>query len=345
MGLTVYAGNEESLFVTNRHAVERKQDGEKKTGENGDTIFAGNLNLVPDIVSRKRAMAQRQAMKIVGDAFASEQKLDQSVEEIREKQQMLHQENKASHTALKEIEQNRADLMESYGVTEDSQEQKDLELLRKERDSLNVTSGVVLSQDEKDALEEIHRNGVTEYQKSMLELDDCQELYQKSIKNNENAIDSISKSLTDIELDRLKTRPILAATKQATKILEEAEEEIIGQLRGESLEYIDEKREKEEEKQEEIQEEKEQEEEEIKEAEKKKAQMEAQIAAAKQSGTQKASSSAENPNTREPLSIRDVTLPEEDASVSKAEKEVEKLMKELNLLMEDIKGAAVDTTL
>ena len=70
-------------------------------------------------------------MKIIGDAFAGESKIDDDMANRREKIRSLTGEIGDSTKAISDIEASRAALQDKFGVSSDSQEQKDLELLAK----------------------------------------------------------------------------------------------------------------------------------------------------------------------------------------------------------------------
>lgn len=197
MGISILAANKNGLFANNENTIKNGQDNKEAKG--GKSIFAGSFNLQNNNnIELKRKLAQKRAMKIVSDTFASEQKIDGSMDEMRAQQEQLKQETLENKKSIKEIQEQREKLMGDYNVTEESQEHKDLELLRKE------TSGGKLSDEEKERLATIHENGLTNYQKDMLELDGQEEVYQRLASQKESAFKSISGSLADMQIERLK---------------------------------------------------------------------------------------------------------------------------------------------
>lgn len=342
MGISILAANRNGLFANNENAVKNNQDNKEAKG--GKSIFAGSFNLQNNNnIELKRKLAQKRAMKLVSDTFASEQKIDNSIDEMRAQQEQLKQETLENKKSIKEIQAQREKLMEDYNVTEDSQEHKDLELLRKE------TSGENLSGEEKERLAIIHENGLTNYQKDMLELDGQEEVYRQLASQKESAFKSISGSITDIQLERLKTHPVVDSTKQADEIMEAANKELIGDLYAEAKDHIDEKMEEAKEKAEEKAEEKE--EEETKEAERKKdkLELEKQIEQAKQNAAEAAGSVTNVPvqpsmDTSDMQEIIDQNSNGTN-NTTKIEREIEKLVEELGLIMEDLKGSKVDMSI
>lgn len=341
MALTIHAGkNANSLFVTNENAAARRAAEKGQREGNKSTIFAGDLGVGPDKIQLKRQQAQKQAMKIVGDTFAAERELDQSVAGMEERLKVLQDETAGCHEELKRIGNTRNELMEHYGVTEDSEEQADLELLRKEREANKPASGVTLDYEETKRLEKIHEKGITGYQTDMLELDEQQEVYEKNLSDGEAKIKSIRTTLSDTKIDRLKSNPMLEAQKQADEIMEAANKEIYGELVNEGKKHIEEKMEEEKEKAEKRAEEKEEQEEKEEAAEERKAEMEQFIEGTKQ---QTEAKREELPSERDQEQMASYNDP--NNAKTEAAKEIEEILDELKLIQDDIKGAAVDTNL
>lgn len=341
MGISILAANSNGIFANNENSVQKVQDNKQTKG--GKSIFAGSFNLQNNNIELKRKLAQKRAMKLVSDTFASEQKIDNSMDEMRTQQEQLKQETLEDKKSIKEIQAQREKLMEDYNVTEDSTEHKDLELLRKE------TSGANLSDEEKEHLAAIHGNGLTNYQKDMLELDGQEEVYQRLASQKESAFKSISGSLADMQIERLKTHPMVDSTKQADEIMEAANKELVGDLYAEAKDHIDEKMEEAQEKAEEKAEKKE--EEETKEAERKKdkLELEKQIEQAKQNAAEAADSETHIPGqtSMETSDMQEIIDQNSNGTnnTTKIEREIEKLVEELNLIMEDLKGSKVDMSI
>lgn len=341
MALTIHAGrNENSLFVTNEHAAARRA-AEKAQGDGKkSSIFAGDLGIGVDKIQMKRQQAQKQAMKIVGDTFAAEKELDQSMVDMEDRLKALQEENAGYHDELKRISNTRDELMENYDVTEDSEEQDDLELLRKEKKAQDLMSGVTLDWEEERRLKEIHEKGLTGYQKDMLELDEQQEKYEKDISGNEEAIKGIRAARNDAEIERLKSNPMLKAQEQADAIMEAANKEILGDLLNEGKEHIEEKMAEEKEKAAERAEKKEEQEEKEEAAKERKEEMEEWIEDTKQKAEEKKEDLPDVQDQEQMAYYNNPNMPK-----TKAEKEIEDILEELKLIQDDIKGAAVDANL
>ena len=109
---------------------------------NGKSIDGSALQAKFDPVAAKKEEAKKKAMKIVGDAFANELKMDDELSARRERIKALQEEKGYASGEIKKIEDNRAALRDAYAVEEDSQEEKDLKLLEKEVISRFPGSGV-----------------------------------------------------------------------------------------------------------------------------------------------------------------------------------------------------------
>lgn len=339
MGISVFAGNKDSIFVTNEHAANTKQN-ERKAQNKGNNIFAGDLNMQNNTIEMKRKLAQKRAMKIVSDTFASEQDIDRNIDGLKAQQEQLRKDSLEDKKAIKEIHEKRDQLMEDYGITQDSKEHNDLELLRKERDSNNPLSDVKLTDEEKEYLAKLHENGLTNYQKDMLELDEREDVYRERADKKDMAAKAISNALFDIDNERLKTHPILDATKEADKIMDAANKEVIGSLLNEAVDHIDEKIEEETEKAKEQADNKEEEEEKIEERRKDKEELEKQIEKVKENASNIAGS--EIKESSDIPDITDIINSSTSTSNSNLEREIEKMVEELNLIMEDLKGSKID---
>ncbi len=341
MALTIHAGkNSNSLFVTNENVAARRAAEKGQREGNKSSIFAGDLGVGPDKIQIKRQQAQKKAMKIVGDTFTAEKEIDQSLTDMADRLDALQKEGYEYHKELERITENRNELQENYGVTDESEEHADLELLRKERKANEPGSKVTLDYEETKRLEKIHEKGLTGYQTDMLELDEQQAVNEKNLSETESQIQSIRASLNDTAIERLKSNPMLEAQKEADKLMEAANKEMIGDLMDEGKKHIEEKMEEEKEQAEKRAEEKEEQEEKEEAAEERKAEMEQFIEGTKQEAEAK---KEELPSERDQEQMAAYNDP--NNSETEAAKEIAEILDELKLIQDDIKGAAVDTNL
>lgn len=311
-----------TIFMGDSSRSERHGNS-KAEEKNRSTIYAGNLNQNFDPIVQKRKQAQKQAMKIITDAWAGDQEIDNDLEERRNKVIKLRGEANEAKEALKNIEEDRAALRETYGVEEDSQEEQDLKLLEKEIDARTPGKKVVLSEEEMEKIEQIKANGLTEYQSRSLEMKEAGTYYENQIYNCETEIEMENAIVRGTKLERLKKSPMLEAQKQADGIMEAASQEIIGMLVDEAKEHIDEEME------------------EKKEAAEKKAEEKEEL-------EEKLEKTKEEKEEQEEFTEEILETTEQMTELSSdqtdIQKEIQDIMNKMKLLEEDIKGAAVDET-
>ena len=301
-----------------RHGRAQQQESGKKN------VFAGGMNQNFDPIAQKRQQAQKKAMQIVGDTWENERKIDLDMEERRNKIARLRNDIRQADDSVREREDARQALRESYGVEADSKEQKDLELLAKEIDSQTPGKKVSLTQEEREEIERIKAQGLTEYQERSLGMKQDAQFYEKQIEEMRGEIDTENAAIRGTRLERLKKDPMVGAGKQAEKIMEAASKEIVGMLMDEAKDHIDEEMaEKTEEAEKKAEEEKEQEEKLEKLKEKKEEQEELTEAIA---------------------DLAQDTVQLDDVKTD-IQQEIKDMVTKMKLLEEDIKGAAVDAVL
>lgn len=310
-----------TIFMGDTSRDERH--GNIRNGKNGNrgSIFAGNLNRNFDPVAQKKKEARKQAMKIITDAWDGDRKIDGSIEESRSKIAQLRSDLKQARQDSSEIKEMRAGLRESYGVLEDSQEERDLKLLEKEIDAGIPGKNVTLSQEETERINEIKAQGLTDYQKHSLELKEDEAFYEKQAYGIEKQIETENAVVRGIKLERLKKDPMVKADKQADEVMDAASKEIIGMLMDEAKDHIDEEmEEKKEAAREKAEKEKEQEE---------------KLEAAREKKKEQAELTEEIIESTEQMT-------ELSSTQSDVLQEVKDLVSKMQLLEEDIKGVAVD---
>ena len=275
------------------------------------SLYASNLNLADDNIAQKRKEGMKKAMRIIGDAFHSDQKIDDDIERRRKIIGDLHKEMDRSWKEIDQLEKRKQELKISYGISDDSQEQLDLKLLEKRRDAQKNPS-VKLSDEEKHRLGVIDQEGMTEYQKFSLEMDSLKEPFQKRLNESQNNIINQRKTINTIQRERVKSHIMVDANVAADKILDVSSRDIIGILVEEAKDYTDEKLEEQREAAE-------------KAAEEKKEQEERTV------------TSTQNKAMEDILYLNEV---KKDIL-----KEVQEMIEKMKLLPEDILGAAIDTSI
>ena len=148
--------NNPTIFIGENIKKENQiKEGQHKKEERTD-FFAGNLNqdLFENKLLEKKKEAREKAMKVVGEAFDADKLIDNDLQERKNKIAALEEENAKLQDQINEINDSQNALMEKYGITEDSQEQKDLELLRK-KDKWMMGKGDALSEEEQEKAEKL----------------------------------------------------------------------------------------------------------------------------------------------------------------------------------------------
>lgn len=115
---SVFMGND---TIQSRHAAEKGA----KQKKNGKSMDARGMTALTDPIAAKKAQAQKKAMKILGDAFAGESKIDDDMSERREKIKSLTQELADRKKEIQDMEDTKVSLLEQ-GYDEDSDEVRQL---------------------------------------------------------------------------------------------------------------------------------------------------------------------------------------------------------------------------
>lgn len=297
---------------------------EEKNGRR--SIFAGDMNKSFDPIARKRQQAKQQAMKIVGDAWANERKLDADLADKRERLKECRALKLEAENGLKEIDEEAKTLKETYGIKDEAQAKEDLELLGKRDASLEEGSDIKLTEEEKERLSQIDEAGLKEYQKQSEELERQRKVLNAQIAETDNEMYAISAALSDSKINRpqIQAKTIMKAQESADEIMEAASKEIIGMLQQEAKDHIDEEMEEKKEAAEEKAEKEEEEKEKLEKIKEEKKEKEEFV--------------------EEVADTTDVIV-EADEVLKEVQKDIKKVMDEMKLLEEDLKGATVDTTL
>ncbi len=203
-------------------------------------IDGRSFNKSQEDFNAKKYQAQKKAMKLIGDVFNRDNTIDTMVEERKLRISELDKQNKESRSAIKNIEQNREELREAYGVDKDSKEQRDLELLAKEKESKFKGSNITLSKDEMEEIAKIKEAGLTDYQKESLSLKEDEGVFADKIYDADNEIKAQNAVIENIKLEKLKDHSMVDVKREANEMLEKETEEIVSLLIEEAKEKIDE---------------------------------------------------------------------------------------------------------
>ncbi len=275
--------NENQVIQVSSSARARAQE---KAGRNGqeeqkrNTIFMGDLNVKKDPITQRKQYAQQKALKMVGDAWDVDRKIDQNIQDIRDKLRQLEDEYVENLGYIAEGDAQKEQLRQQYNVAPDSQEQKDLELLQKKADYMRHPDEVTLTEEDrarlkaisgrppetKEEVELLQRKAdaekfglevewteeeeallkemegvpLTEYQERCLKIDGYQKIYETRNDVIKDQIAAYNGSIRATRLERLKFREMEKAQKKAEEVMEAAGKEIIGMLMEEAKDHVDE---------------------------------------------------------------------------------------------------------
>jgi len=305
---------------------------------NSSAFFAGALNGNVDPIAQKKQMAQKKALKVVGDAFAADHKIDMEVADREARIKEMRAGNLEAKRALKELEVQKQELGKVYGLGEEGLSDEDWDILDKGR-----RMPMAMSDKEKTRYQEMKEQGLTEYYDRCRDIDDLGAPYRQTIEENNKLIKSYeaaNKAVHKSRLDLRKGNPMIAAQEEAEAIMDAARKEIIGMIKDEGMDHIDEEMQEKVEKAQEEKEKEEEEEEKLEAVREDKAQMRDQVEAARERAR-------ENEKRAEELME---ALPMEELlqmgnGTSDFQQELKDIMYRMKLMEEDLKGAAVDATL
>lgn len=315
--ITVFTGDTQN----NVQAQQAGRTAEKSGGEGKNkTFYAGNFMAefpLRDRIAQRKAQAQERAMKIVSDAWDADRQIDDEIKQREEHIRELREDNKDALENLKEFRQMENDLREGYGVAADSEEQRDLELLKESR-----KTGFKPTEEEKERLAAIRARGMTNYQTRALELDKSASYYRKIVASNNGEAAEETELIKGIRAERNKYHPMVEAQAQAEDVLAAARDEVIGMVTEEAKEHLDEEQEKREEQAEAIEEKREEQEEIQEKRDEREKELEQLV---------------------EDMPVTEMT--DLNQAVEDVKLQVQKVLNSVNLLEEDIKGARVDENL
>ena len=325
-------------------------DSEQRTGKFGAVSVSGKkqeerkenrqslmLNGQFDPIEQKKALAKKQAYKIVQDALANELKMDGSMDEVRAHSERLGEELTQAQNKISEINAEKEKWREECGVDLDSEEQKDLELLEKREAYAGGDLSKTLSGEEMKRLAEIDVKGYTDYQKRALSLEKGKAPYKDIVNRAQAGIISDNAVIRGTRLERLKKDFIRKAQNEKDEALAAAGREVLGMLVDEAKDHMDEKSKELQEKAEERAEKKEEQEEKIEAAKERKAEMEAMADPTK--AAEEHAAVQTEPIAKDNMTEAMVQL---DSQKADYQQEIEEMMRKMKLMAEDIKGIKVD---
>ncbi len=288
--------------------------------KNRKAFFAANgqtarRNDYAQRIENRRRQAKKEIKKLVGDVWDNDRKLDNDMIELKNKSAELKSENKDLRDTIKNSEQEREAFKAEYGIADDSEEQRELELLQRASERIPD-----LSMEEWDKYNEITARGLTDYQQRSMEKYRYEVDCREKLRGNESEIEGNFGTVRATKQARLESDPMLEAQEAADKIAAAASKDIAGMLKQEAIDHVNEENEKKLEEAKKQKEKKEEEEERISERKEKREAIEKQI----EELTEKLSSSSISEDVK---------------------KDVQELLDRLKLLDEDIKGSLIDANI
>lgn len=318
--ITVFSGD-------TRDIAQGEKANEKNASEaNRKTIYAGNLLTdfpLRDRIQQRKAQAQERALKIVGDAWDGDRKMDAEIGRSKDRLKELLSDYKGVQDTMRDCREQSEALREEYHIDPDSQEQKDLELLNKAYGAqFYPWIGMQLTEEEEERVAQLQAGGMSEYMSRGMELNRQLWEYASAAYDLQKEIVTENAVIRGIRDERRKHHTMVDAQADADEVLKAARDEILGMVIEEAKDHIDEEQENREEEAEEIKEEREEQEELLEERK-------------------------ENEEELEDL-MEDMPIDEMADLKSTQEQirqEVQNVVNKMHLVTEDIKGAMVDTNL
>lgn len=319
----------------------QEKAGRKSQGQNKKSFFAGNLNMQQDAVTQRRGYARQRALKLIGDAWEGDRKMDQTVLDIKDRINLLRDEIAENREIVEADEAQMKNLREQYGISDE-----DMELLQKK------SSFTPLTEEEENRLAKLEGPALDEFKQAYGTVNEHQGIYKKAIADAEDQIAACNGSIRAMRMERNKSAgnpPMLKAQKQADEIMEQAGKEVVGMLIDEAKDHVDEAYEEEREEAKEKAEEKAEQEEKLEERREEKEKIEAQVDAAREESheaeetrREQEERSREDTELLENMSEAGMTV---SGSSSDVQVEIKAMLRKMKLLEEDIKGASVDEEL
>lgn len=207
-----------------------------KKNVDGRFLIAGSSK---EQIEKKRKLAQKQAMKLVKDAFSGDQATKQNIEDLKAQKAEKVAEYQEKMQQIGNISAEKDKLRETYGISKDSQEQKDLELLEKYQNNKLGFFSDDFSKEEIDRLKELANEPRTEYQKQVLSLNGKKAALQSDADLMQQQIMVLTQNQSDAKVDQLKSQDMLKAGDAAEEIRKAASDEIVGMVIADAKEKLD----------------------------------------------------------------------------------------------------------
>lgn len=240
------------------HYIVTLQNNKKQNRKNNEplkSIAADDIRAIVDrnVESRKNN-ARRQAWKLVSDAWKKDEDLQKSKRKVSDAMKSKRTEINDENEIIKEIKEQKEALKKEYGIEDDSEEQKTLNLLCKYQNNMHGLAYDSFSEEEREKLKNINTADLTEYQKRILTLNSKEIVSKTKIEDNKKILEVYTHVRRDLIQTELKSQNMVKASRASDEIKELANKDLVSFLVSEVKNKIDEENK---EKQKEIQESKE----------------------------------------------------------------------------------------
>ena len=193
------------------------------------TVFAGDLMLGQgNQIEQKKQTARRQAMKLITDAWGRDELASQRIKDMEQQKADYVEQMQEAKEHEKTFEKSKKELQEQYGVADDSQEQKDLELLEKFQNYKNGSHDESFTKEDVDRLKELQNLPRTEYQEKALRLNQIAGSMKVTASNAKDKLIELTDTIAKAKTDQAKSQDMLKAGSAADDILEASNKEIMG---------------------------------------------------------------------------------------------------------------------
>lgn len=300
-----------------------KISNERKNMFLGNNFFQKQDMDIKENIAAKKQQRFKEAMHVMTSARNGEKKIDNSLDDIRGQIKQYQKDNDEANKFLTDIKNQMSEIKDYYQVEDDSQEQKDLELLQKQYDIMKHGSMELLSDEEQERLDNMGE--LTEYQKRSMELYGQADYWKTQMQDNQDKISQSTGVIRNVKVERLKSQAMAEAQRAKEEIMDAASQEAIGMLVDDAKQQIDDKAE-------EVQEAAKERQEEQKEEEKR-------VEAAKEN---KSEAEAAVEKNREKIADMTKQFTDSEDITRDMDSEIKKVLEEEKLLEEDLKGLTVN---
>lgn len=211
-------------------------DDNNKLSKDSKVIRANQLNFAGDNQTMKRISMRREALKGIVDTFADDLVMDETLHGMGVSAGELQKKAEGAYAQKDRIENLKAQLKESMGVDDDSDEQKDLELIEKKRQLTKTGNLDSLTSQEKERL--ANMGPLTDYQKMALEYDDISNYWNDIAVLAMEGKKSLGTGADMMKVEMSKNHEMVNAGKTADDIMDALSKDIISSDISQTLENI-----------------------------------------------------------------------------------------------------------